>query len=148
MKIIYQCSCGRRVRPRMKEPPRTHEVLYYEFVNRALGGIPGLPEYGKRYRRLVRVTAKKHNWFIPIARGTKHDLVPPPGSYPCDLCANASYNQLCAKQDDCLPYAYWATTHAGGLSADGRESIESKFNIKLKKEKTCGAKPAASSRRT
>lgn len=147
MKIVYRCTCGRRVRPRMKSPPRKHEILYYDFVRQTIAGLPELPEFGKRYRRLVRVTAKKHSWFIPHARGTKHDLVPPPGEYPCRLCANAEYNRHCAKQDACLPYAYWATTQAVNLCTDGRKAIESKFNIKLK-EKTCGAKSAASSRRT
>lgn len=147
MKIIYKCACGRRVRPRMKSPPRKHEILYYTFVRQTIEGLPDLPEFGKRYRRLVRVTAKKHNWFIPRARGTKHDLVPPPGVFPCALCADAAYNRGCPKQDDCLPYAYWATTQAVDLSTDGRKSIEEKFNVKIK-EKSCGAKTAASSRRT
>lgn len=148
MKIVYKCTCGRRVRPRITQPPRKHEVLYYAFVNQALGGVPGLPAFGKKYRRLIRVTAKRRNWFLPRARGTKHDLVPPPDEYPCTLCDSAQFNVVCAWQDDCVAYAYWATTMAGKLDPSGRKSIEKKFNIKLKKGKTCGAKAAASSRRT
>lgn len=148
MKIIYKCSCGKRVRPRIVPPPRNHEVTYYGFISATLGNTSDLPEFGKKFRRLVRVTAKKHNWFIPRARGTKHDLVPPPKEYPCNLCQDAEFNRICANQSDCLPYAYWATCRAIRFPDGGRESIEKVFNIKLKKEKSCGAKSAASSLRT
>ncbi|GAF70256.1 unnamed protein product, partial [marine sediment metagenome] len=64
MKIVHKCACGRRVRPRINPPPRKHEILYYAFIDQVIEGLPALnlPEFGKKYRRLVRVTAKQHKW--------------------------------------------------------------------------------------
>jgi len=151
MKIVYRCKCGKIVRPRVEPPPKKHEIQYYQFVDRVLSGagIKDLPKFGKKYRRLVRVTAKYRNWFLPLARGTKFDLVPPPGVEPCALCSLAQYNHNCAKQDDCLPYAYWASTVALNLPNSGMQALKSfllpnireKFNFQPEqnKEKQCGA---------
>lgn len=145
MKIVHKCTCGKYVRPRTLPPPKKHEQPYYEFVYAAVfrHGLEGLPEYGKKQRRLVCVTAKKHDWFIPRARGTEHDLVPPPRVYPCSLCEHAMYNRLCVKQNDCVAYAYWATTSMD-WSIDARKTIEQKFG----KDKRCGVSNAKSSNRS
>ena len=116
MRIVYRCSKGHPARPRLLDPPKRHRDLFEAFVQQSSKQFEQMRKILPPTRRKKhRPTLKEVAWYFPKARGTKRQLIPAPGKYPCEICAIAAYNKPCPKQDCCMPFAYWATQRVRDL---------------------------------
>lgn len=85
----------------MKKTPKKHIKLYEKFLS-------GLHHVLSESERVKPIDGEEPpTIFEPRARGSKRKLIPPPGKYPCDLCASAQYNKLCSESTRCGPFIYY-----------------------------------------
>lgn len=87
-------------------------------------------------------------WIVPPFRYSYAPLVPSADFYPCDLCALARYNTLCAHQKMCASHAYWALLRLEEMFHVKKEGKRGGESSKQREDKRVGhrrsyQKPAA-----
>ena len=94
------------------------------FVQQHIEAQGRIPDKLTKPRKGRRVTYRKFDPYLPRARGKRSKLIPIPGKFPCDDCADARFNRACAKLHECMCYAFWGVTRVNAFPLPKTEDTE------------------------